>query len=486
MGKPKLFIKRFTRDAILVSVALALLVVGIIIYLSVKANRYISDSYMDVKAQKAATQFADMRKQGVGSLEMVRGWGTGGLIDLKDPKQVEKLLLPVFEPLPMLSAILLADTHGGYARILRDGVVPEPEGGAQFDATDRPWFKPAVESDTVVWTDIYRFYSSDRQGLTASVAWPEKKGKDYFVAAFDILLEDLFTAIEQIPPTPKGHAFIFLQSEGVAAASEIENPLVQQALDLWSHDDEAVYGDVAEPVKLVDNGAVWWCGFVPLESSRGNIWMGVLIPESDIGQDVSRRRSILIGIGLFSVLAIAGLNILLVRRFGSELRAVGGGTKELSVASVLALIEKGENRAVEFKSTLRMNLHSKKPGKEIELAWLKGIAAFLNTDGGTLLIGVTDDGAVTGLEQDVFENEDKCRLHFKNLIAAHLGAEHSKYIRFSILSVFDKTVGVVQCSRSSDPVFLKDGNKEAFYIRNGPSSDELPVSQALRYIEHRN
>ena len=36
-----------------------------------------------------------------------------------------------------------------------------------------------------------------------------------------------------------------------------------------------------------------------------------------------------------------------------------------------------------------MNLHTKKPGKEIEIAWLKGVTAFLNTDGGTLLIGMT-------------------------------------------------------------------------------------------------
>ena len=50
----------------------------------------------------------------------------------------------------------------------------------------------------------------------------------------------------------------------------------------------------------------------------------------------------------------------------------------------------------------------------------------------------------------------------------------------------EKTVGVVLCTRASEPIFLKEGsNKEHFYIRNGPSSDELPVSQALRYIKHR-
>ena len=42
---------------------------------------------------------------------------------------------------------------------------------------------------------------------------------------------------------------------------------------------------------------------------------------------------------------------------------------------------------------------------------LKTIAAFLNTEGGDLLIGVGDDGAVTGIEQDRFENDDEFMRH---------------------------------------------------------------------------
>ena len=39
--------------------------------------------------------------------------------------------------------------------------------------------------------------------------------------------------------------------------------------------------------------------------------------------------------------------------------------------------------------------------------------------------------------------------------------------------------------RAAKPAYLRNGNKEAFYIRNGPSSDELPVSKVIDYIaEH--
>lgn len=61
--------------------------------------------------------------------------------------------------------------------------------------------------------------------------------------------------------------------------------------------------------------------------------------------------------------------------------------------SVEELIHRGESERLEFKSTLRWNLHTDSKDKRIEHAVLKTIAAFLNTQGGTLLIGVEDDGA---------------------------------------------------------------------------------------------
>ena len=49
------------------------------------------------------------------------------------------------------------------------------------------------------------------------------------------------------------------------------------------------------------------------------------------------------------------------------------------------------------------------------------LAAFLNSKGGTLLIGVGDGGEVIGLENDKFQNEDKFALHLDNLIKDQLG-----------------------------------------------------------------
>src|SRR3546814_12750902 len=70
---------------------------------------------------------------------------------------------------------------------------------------------------------------------------------------------------------------------------------------------------------------------------------------------------------------------------------------------VSELIAAGEGDGVEFKSTLRMNLHTGQVDDKMQVTVLKTIAGFLNAKGGTLLIGVSDDGQVTGLSADNFK-----------------------------------------------------------------------------------
>jgi len=75
----------------------------------------------------------------------------------------------------------------------------------------------------------------------------------------------------------------------------------------------------------------------------------------------------------------------------------------------------------EFKGTLRVNLHTGQNDVKLEHAVLKTLAAFLNSKGGTLFVGVNDDGEVIGLENDKFLNRDKMALHLDNLIKDQLG-----------------------------------------------------------------
>jgi CheY-like chemotaxis protein len=152
---------------------------------------------------------------------------------------------------------------------------------------------------------------------------------------------------------------------------------------------------------------------------------------------------------------------------------------------IKSLISKGESDRVEFKSTLRWNLKSERSEKGIEKAWLKSMVAFLNTDGGVLLVGVADDGDILGTAADHFDNDDKYLLHVNNCLQQHIGLECSSFIKFHLVSVDEHNVLLVECQPSPSAVFLKIGKEEEFYVRVGPGSRRLSTSEVLAYMIHR-
>ena len=153
---------------------------------------------------------------------------------------------------------------------------------------------------------------------------------------------------------------------------------------------------------------------------------------------------------------------------------------------IKALISSGEGNRVEFKSTLRWNLKTDRAEKAIDKAWLKSIAAFLNTDGGMLLVGVEDKGDILGIGADNFDNEDKFLMHVSNRIQEHVGLEHAGFVRYQLVPVDNQKVLLVECQPSPSPVFLKFSKEEEFYIRVGPGSRRLSTSEVVAYVTHRH
>ena len=157
---------------------------------------------------------------------------------------------------------------------------------------------------------------------------------------------------------------------------------------------------------------------------------------------------------------------------------------ELTNEKILDLIKSGESEKVEFKSTIRWNLKADRQDKNIELAWLKGIVGFLNTNGGHMLIGVNDDGGfVDVVKNDKFPNEDKTLLNVNNLITTHIGLEYSPFIDTGCFQFEDKTIVVITCKRSSTPAFLLLNDEENFFIRLGPSSRKLSTRATIEYLK---
>lgn len=153
--------------------------------------------------------------------------------------------------------------------------------------------------------------------------------------------------------------------------------------------------------------------------------------------------------------------------------------------SVATLLAAGESDGVEFKSTLRTNLHTGQPDEKIQLSALKTIAGFLNANGGTLIVGAADDGQVLGLAADGFANEDKMSLHLVNLIKDRIGEIFLPYVHPHFEDQEGGRLLVVRCERGPKAAFVKDGSVHRFYVRGANSTAELSGGAVTDYVKAR-
>ena len=133
--------------------------------------------------------------------------------------------------------------------------------------------------------------------------------------------------------------------------------------------------------------------------------------------------------------------------------------------NVTDLIAAGEGDEIEFKSTLRTNLHTGQTDEKMHLAVLKTITGFLNAKGGTLLIGVADSGEVLGLDADNFANEDKMGLHLVNLLKDRVGEVFLPYVHYRFETQDGQRTLLVLCDKGPKPAFVKDGALQRFFCK---------------------
>jgi hypothetical protein len=173
------------------------------------------------------------------------------------------------------------------------------------------------------------------------------------------------------------------------------------------------------------------------------------------------------------------------QQFDEVFRAINNLLEAPKPIPVLELIKASENDQIEFKAGFRGPLEPSAVNKEIEYAVLKTLAGFLNSKGGTLLIGIDDSGRVVGIEKGPFPNRDKMLQHLTNQIRSKLGAHAHQYIRISVETIQKKEIIRIDCNRSYDPVYLKHKDGQKFYIRSGSCTNELPVHEVHGYIKTR-
>ena len=156
------------------------------------------------------------------------------------------------------------------------------------------------------------------------------------------------------------------------------------------------------------------------------------------------------------------------------------GTRPLS-----DLIGMGEGINLEFKSTLQWDIVQGKQNTELRDVVLKTLVAFMNTEGGTLLIGIEDSGQVYGLEKDfsiLKGSRDRFLQLLNTLVADRIGAEYTPYVSTRLGEIDEQQICVVDTSKASEPAFLSGSKEREFYIRNGNTTIRLDAEKTLEYI----
>lgn len=158
-------------------------------------------------------------------------------------------------------------------------------------------------------------------------------------------------------------------------------------------------------------------------------------------------------------------------------------------SNLLALISHGESSNVEFKSSFKWDLKESKPNKALEDVVLKTLAGFMNGEGGSLIIGVSDDGKILGLNADYNIQKKKDKDGFEQAlmtsVAKNLGTDACQYLQLIFHELEEKEVCRVITRKSHRPIYIKDGNALKFYVRTGVSTRELNVQEAVEYISTR-
>ena len=157
---------------------------------------------------------------------------------------------------------------------------------------------------------------------------------------------------------------------------------------------------------------------------------------------------------------------------------------------IRSLIREGESKSVEFKETFSLDVRKQTKEKDIKASSIKTIAAFLNSDGGVLLIGVNDAGVITGLDTEIekfhkadniHKSRDKFLLDFKNTLKHQIGEQFYTFINHRFVNVDSQIVLFVECQASPMAVYVD--NKD-FFVRTNPSTDQLEGPKLVAYIQN--
>lgn len=174
-----------------------------------------------------------------------------------------------------------------------------------------------------------------------------------------------------------------------------------------------------------------------------------------------------------------------LRRFLTTIKKIG------NLQPISDLIKLSESDRLEYKSTWQWDVKKDCKNEELKFSVLKTIAAFLNSEGGTVIIGIEDNQNIFGLEKDLSLISDGSRDKFEQTIFqsvySNIGSIFTKLIKVRFETIDGKILCAIDVKRSNKIALLKGKDKEWLYIRTGNSSKPVEkISEILEFSYSRS
>jgi hypothetical protein len=162
-----------------------------------------------------------------------------------------------------------------------------------------------------------------------------------------------------------------------------------------------------------------------------------------------------------------------------------------------SIISGGESGSVEFKPAIWFDFSrakndsgyvANKSASRVRDKIIRTVAGFLNADGGTLFIGISDDGDSYGIQKDVELSGrgdlDGYELDLFSMLTNTLEKQVvARKVRVSFPEHKGVTIARVDVQKSDEPVFANTSqSREEFFVRIGNSTNRLSVQSAMSYV----
>jgi len=152
---------------------------------------------------------------------------------------------------------------------------------------------------------------------------------------------------------------------------------------------------------------------------------------------------------------------------------------------IMSLIRGGENMDVEFKESFRWDTREGRNNKEVTKAAWKSIVAFLNSRGGTLLLGVSDDNVPVGIEHDGYKNQDTYHRALVETISSRIGSRFAHAVQIIFSQTGPHQVISIECTPPVPREHAYLDGKD-LYVRQGPMSKHLINKELERWISNNS